>query len=600
MEPVIEIGNVQYAESRNISVTIPQRTSEYVQYFGNGESLDPGKHHSITNVGIKYNITGYYNVFNNERIQVSTNVNPPTYETRVVTISFPAGLYTVSDILQKFASSFVYGDRIIDFNESTNRFIIKNYGVELGLNIGSYINYRGAAGIQILMGFTYPEPVYQLPNNAGTASFIFRGFSSSTAVADAGNGIFAVNADVPGFFPYSLYTTQIGRNLSNFSSILIGCDLIQQSSLLGPNFLTMFPNKPVANINAISSGQTQNYSEFKTNIPINKLNFSSIKWSLYGITLTPFPTALPMTINVTIQSREKTPTASSIIASNIFFDSGITVQTRIPQLSPDYIQNFNNVISLNTKQKHFITRVLFDIEPNSVYNITKAQALTITTNIYTYTGGTPSAATPPSVTFPIKISVGFYSLDKIVALINGISPPFPIISYNKSGPRAFDTVINGYTTAIPGGGTVKTGSSINFSRARIIQELFGFLEPDNPERIIYASSTLLTGGRALTSVLNYSRDGPVPSPEKASELGHLSVLYLGCDLIKQSSLVSQNHLLITAINGGEYGNFEDTCFVPIEKYNFSSINWKLTDRFGDPYPINKGSNVFLQILSIYM
>jgi len=561
----MNIANIQPDDAFSIQVQIPPNSGKYTQKFSNSLGLDTTKFNYISYFSIVYDTSGFYNITNQETLTIYTNNPYYPSESGFLTIVFEPGDYTVATISDKINGESPNPYPIITIPRSgaaSFRTII-SYDFEIvkdGVttpNCGNTLNFSKAPTLKTILGFY---------NDGSTQIEKYQNYSTYGPPINKNSIFYKTTA-------FSGPRNQGGRDFispfvfdstAGFDTIFSTCDLIQQASLIGQNYLA------ISSVN-VRPGET---FFFETNcvLPLAKFDISTINWSLYNRFNKPFNVITPITIFLRILTHKK---SSPLCIRNLFPTSLVSIQVQIPPNSGKYTQKFSNGLSLDTTKFNYISRLTLIYDTAEFYNITQKQALLVKSNV----GAT---TTKPGV-LSISLEPGNYSRENILNLIN--RGTYPFIDIPLVGDTSFKTIIFAYENR---------GTALDFSNASQLQQVMGF-GTETKIKTYCSSSTVIAKSSATTLVV----DGTITSPNLFDEQGGFDTIYIGNDLIQQASLIGQNYLAMGNINidPGEIFVLNSSPNMPITKTNFSVINWTLNNRLNKPFNVNGHINIYLEILS---
>ena len=289
---------------------------------------------------------------------------------------------------------------------------------------------------------------------------------------------------------------------------------------------------------------------------------------------------------------------NSISITNIQPNDVTTIHTTIPADNPNYLQSFSNSISLDTLQFNYISRITLAMDTAGIYNVRPVNRLNpdtgeivamewIVINNYNTKLGT--------VYYP----KGNYTLENLVDGINAysVNTTSPIITIKRTDKFAYRTIINFY---------FPYAYELDFTNAPTLQQILGLFDLQYP-KLVKIQVRPIAGSSIKKGTFGVSPDGlyGVKWGEEYISLfpfdstaGYDSI-FITNDLIKQSSLISQNYLVSTSVNvpPGEILVYTANCNIPLSKTNFSSINWFLFNRFTQPYIISTPVELYIEILT---
>ena len=278
--------------------------------------------------------------------------------------------------------------------------------------------------------------------------------------------------------------------------------------------------------------------------------------------------------------------------TNILPREYLTIETEIPSNNPNYLQNFNNSLTLDGNKFNYISNLSFVINSDGLYNIPTNESVQIRTNNPLYnTSGAPVGS------FYILLKPGHYSLDDILLLFNKGNTTFPLLSISKNNQHSHRVILNFYPIVQS---IRNVGVDINFTKAPALQQIMGFYDPINKNIIRYCNSRFLVqpvfsrypDGLYILAVSNTE----LLAPELYASSSDLLVCCVGCDLIDRSNLVSQEYVAILHIKTGKLLYYSFDCNIPLSKLNIGSINWTLQTPTGQPYIILTPIEIYTTIV----
>jgi hypothetical protein len=266
-----------------------------------------------------------------------------------------------------------------------------------------------------------------------------------------------------------------------------------------------------------------------------------------------------------------------------------SIQVEIPALEPFYTQLFTNSLSLDKNKNHYISRATIVVDPKSLYNVQTTMTVSIGTN-------SPNSIKSYNLTF----QPGYYTLKDLLSIFNSVDPDRPIITIDRTGANSFKTVIHKYDKI---GFVNDVGFLLLFNpphdkSPNTIQQILGLYLPDRPDVNTYCTSTkLLTYNNDYTRRTAIIADRNLVGTYIFDSTGGFDTIFCTCDLIKQSNLISQNYIISTAVPYDTLLVYSTECIIPLSKFNISEINWRLTNRYNQPFICYKPIDIFLSILT---
>ena len=280
----IDIRNVQNYDYNAITVKIPPFTPLYTQTFTNSLELDPKKNHYINEVEISYPQSGFYNIETAERLSIGYFA---TGTTTFYNIDFTPGFYRAKDIEALINGSSPPSRPFVLLDQ--HRFIIN--GSKSVFNVS--LDFTNARTLQTIMGF------YDVSSSTTV------GFSTRSTKPDSTKKKAYKSPLFPAFDVYNAFVKfkpPIGESF--YKSFYIGCDLVNQSSLITQNFIAnMVNNVDLVNVPSFRNNLYTFSTRYGCLIPLNKFNISSINWRVVNIDNLPFTTGESIVVTIKILSK---------------------------------------------------------------------------------------------------------------------------------------------------------------------------------------------------------------------------------------------------------------------------------------------------------
>jgi hypothetical protein len=280
----------------------------------------------------------------------------------------------------------------------------------------------------------------------------------------------------------------------------------------------------------------------------------------------------------------------SVKITNIQPNDITSIQVHIPPNTPFYTQNFGNMLSLDPKQFNYISRASVIVDTAGIYNIQKKEIFTM-------------RAPGPGNEINVVFEPGNYTIEGVLKLINSqATADKPFVSIDRTGANAYKTILNFWGDNVTGQLAIQIWV---FERAPTLQAILGLKLQAYPLINSFVCN-YLNGPHPPTDpptirqgyILDFYSQNYI-APWIVDFTAGFDTIFVASDLIKQSTLIGPNYLITAAINvkPGEILVYTQRCNIPLSKTNFSSIDWKLTNRLGLPYTVQTPVDIFLEILS---